>query len=466
MLYVIVVNVNNFMSLILFATPRSVSRSPVHFMFVDVRKCRDCKRHLRAGLFNLNSDRCFACIRKRNVVRKYKSFKSSVNNTFLVRHIPAGEDAIDPLQHLHSVDGEIRETLRRGVEIHTSCRWVLSSNVVFERTVEDISQETRFQFSSYEHILLRADEIPEQVESAVTQLLSLVQEMTERESNFIFKKIFSVTVRLARFHPIGGSSYIPTPEELANKMALVNVRNKDSRCFLYAIASAIHPAKTHTERPSKYEKFLSDFNIKGLKFPLTPEDISKFEDLNPEIAVTVLHYDADRVIVPLVHSSHIGRKHEVNLLLLAEECQSTVGNLRIAAAVRNYRYHYTWIKNPSRLLSSVTKHDGAVLVCFNCFRRFYSEDKFNRHRPDCLKHAPLRISFPSSAVRKPKRDEERLDVDDDDVDDDDDEIETLEEALGIDADVRVVEDNGKKPENILEFTQFKNTYKVPFVLYV
>src|SRR6267154_1614031 len=258
-------------------------------MFVDVRKCRDCKRHLRAGLFNLNSDRCFACIRKRNVVRKYKSFKSSVNNTFLVRHIPASEDAIDPLQHLQSVDGEIRETLRRGVEIHTSCRWVLSSNVVFERTVEDISQETRFQFSSYEHILLRADEIPEQVESAVTQLLSLVQEMGDRESNFVSKSVHSVTVRLACFHPIGGSSYIPTPKELYARKALVNVQNKDSRCFLYAIASAIHPAKINANRTNQYEKYLSEFNIKDLKFPLAPKDISKFEDLNPEMAVTVLH---------------------------------------------------------------------------------------------------------------------------------------------------------------------------------
>src|SRR6267154_6188004 len=202
------------MSLILFATPRPVSRSPVHFMFVDVLKCRDCKRHLRAGLFNLNSDRCFACIRKRNVVRKYKSFKSSVNNTFLVRHIPAGEDAIDPLQHLQSVDDEIRETLRRGVEVHSSCRWVLSASTVFEQTIEDISQETRFDFSSNEQILLRVDQIPEQVESAVSQLLSLVQEMTERESNFIFKKIFSVTVRFVIYNSIGGSSFIPTPKEM------------------------------------------------------------------------------------------------------------------------------------------------------------------------------------------------------------------------------------------------------------
>ena len=70
-----------------------------------------------------------------------------------------------------------------------------------------------------------------------------------------------------------------------------------------------------------------------------------------------------------------------------------------------------------------------------------------------MKHAAVRITFPSPVVRKSKREEET------------DELETLEEHIGIDADVRV-EDNGKKPENILEFKQFKNSYMVPFVLYV
>src|SRR6267154_2721818 len=287
---------------------------------LGARKCRSCKRHLRLGLFNLGSDRCFACVRKDRVLRKYKTFKTSVNNTFLVRHIPASGEAVDQLAHLHSADGEVRETLKRGIDVHTSCRWVLSVSTIFERTVEDVSQETRFDFNSNEQILLRMDQIPEQVESAVSHLLNSIHEMGQRESNFVFRRVRSVTVRLARFHPIGGSSYIPTPKELVNKMALVNVKNKDSRCFLYAVASAIYPAKDHVSSTYQYEKHLSKFNIKGLKFPLAPKDISKFEELNPDISVTVLHYDSDKVIVPLVHSSHIGRKHEVNLFLLSEEC--------------------------------------------------------------------------------------------------------------------------------------------------
>src|SRR6267154_230983 len=151
---------------------------------LDARKCRRCKRHLRLGLFNLGSDRCFACVRKDGVLRKYKSFRTSVNNTFLVRHIPASGEAVDPLAHLHSVDGEVRETLERGIDVHTSCRWVLSASTIFERTVEDVSQQTRFDFNSDEQILLRVDQISNQVESAVSQLLHLIHEMAERESNF------------------------------------------------------------------------------------------------------------------------------------------------------------------------------------------------------------------------------------------------------------------------------------------
>ena len=109
---------------------------------------------------------------------------------------------------------------------------------------------------------------------------------------------------------------------------------------MYAIASAAYSAKYHVSATYRYEKYLFKFNVGNLKFPLDPKDVSNFEELNPDIAVTVLHYDDDRVIVPLVHSTHLGRKHEVNLFLLPEECKTADGNLTVAAAIRNYRYHY------------------------------------------------------------------------------------------------------------------------------
>ena len=56
---------------------------------------------------------------------------------------------------------------------------------------------------------------------------------------------------IAIYNPIRGSSYIPTPQSLVKKMALVNVQNEDLNCFLYAILASLFPAERNTEIISK-----------------------------------------------------------------------------------------------------------------------------------------------------------------------------------------------------------------------
>lgn len=133
----------------------------------------------------------------------------SVNNTFISRRALAAVEAIDPITHFNSITVEFREMLQDCIELHSSFRWLLSASAVFERTVEDISQESKFDFYSREQVLLRVDQIDEQIESAISRLLTESQEMSERESNFVFKRVFSTTFRLARYNPIDASSYVP-----------------------------------------------------------------------------------------------------------------------------------------------------------------------------------------------------------------------------------------------------------------
>src|ERR1700759_1006133 len=102
-----------------------------------------------------------------------------------------------------------------------------------KKTIEENLQKTRFDFNSDEQVLLRPDEIVGQVEAAMNRLLALILEMSERESDFVFKRVHSTTVRLGRYNPVGGSSYIPTPRDLADKEAIINVQNKDSRWSPY-----------------------------------------------------------------------------------------------------------------------------------------------------------------------------------------------------------------------------------------
>ena len=48
-----------------------------------------------------------------------------------------------------------------------------------------------------------------------------------------------------------GSSYIPLPDHLAKKKALINLKNEDNECFKWAVTRALNPADKNVERIDK-----------------------------------------------------------------------------------------------------------------------------------------------------------------------------------------------------------------------
>ena len=59
--------------------------------------------------------------------------------------------------------------------------------------------------------------------------------------------------------------------------------------FLWAVLAHLHPAKTHSETPSKYLKYENELNVNGIKFPVTRDQINIFESKN-EISVNLFGY--------------------------------------------------------------------------------------------------------------------------------------------------------------------------------
>src|SRR5207248_5690327 len=182
---------------------------------LDTIRCAYCTRILRSGLFESGSSYCNTCVRKRGVINSLPRgmYKTSVNNTFITRRILADSGAVDPLPYFQSLTPEIRRSLVDGIALHSTFRWTLETVVIFERPVEGILTETRFEFRSNSAILLRHDEIDSQIDQAIDRLVALITDMEERESDFVFKRVFSTLIRIARYNPVGGSSYIKTPQK-------------------------------------------------------------------------------------------------------------------------------------------------------------------------------------------------------------------------------------------------------------
>ena len=121
-------------------------------------------------------------------------------------------------------------------------------------------------------------------------------------------------------------------------------------------------------------------------------------------------------------------------------------------------YHYTLIRSLSRLLHSRTNHGNKTFPCPYCLHRCYTQQHLDKHILDCSTHKECRISFPSNKIKGCKADGQEA-------------VETLDEHLGVDNDVRrglelaEAEKDGTLPDNILHFKNIKAMQKCPIVLY-
>jgi hypothetical protein len=104
--------------------------------------------------------------------------------------------------------------------------------------------------------------------------------------------VIELSLNVAKYQPLKGSSFIPLPIKLRAKYAIVNVQNSDQKCFQWAVlhVSALFPTVKHPQRVSKYAPFADKLDFTGIQFPVQMKDIDKFEKQN-NISVNVFGYE-------------------------------------------------------------------------------------------------------------------------------------------------------------------------------
>ena len=68
-------------------------------------------------------------------------------------------------------------------------------------------------------------------------------------SGWIIESIESQYINISTYKPLLGSSYIKLPTELDHpRKGLINIRNKDQKCFLWCYVRHINPKKDHQKK--------------------------------------------------------------------------------------------------------------------------------------------------------------------------------------------------------------------------
>ena len=265
-------------------------------------------------------------------VRESNSALRNFSRVYTIEGID-GYDAQSFLQNTRqNIMSVLRNNRRTKVKLIFKCNMERPSNLG-----ETVIAPT--DFHSNIEVNLDGTNEEELYDTMVERIIEKMATFQSMVSGWRLHSIIQLELHTVSFNPLRGETWIPLPTELANKKAIINVKNED-KCFLWCVLTALNP-KEHNSQiiDKKLKEKENTLNMEGIEYPVSLKDIDKFEKQNPNISVTVFGYNG-KSVYPLRNSNNIDREHKIRLMLIEQD------------GVK----HYCLVKNPSRLLSSQTSN--------------------------------------------------------------------------------------------------------------
>ena len=265
-------------------------------------------------------------------IEKEKSSLEGFANKYIVK----GQTDVTPFEFFKSKSTYLKEFLRNHRNIKV--RFVLvclmeqmgkSSDGKLILTVQD-----KAYFNSDTYINLESANVKEILSEVIRAILEKIIIYQQNGSGWYFKEVVHLEIHTVDYHPMRGSSYIPLPDWIMRKKAIVNIRNKDDKCFLWCVLRYLHPRDRNYFRLTDLKPKENSLNTKGIKFPVRVKDISKFEKLNPDLpGINVFSVNENKKFYPLRMAERNPQK-TIDLFLYDEDG----------------KYHYSLIKSFSKII--------------------------------------------------------------------------------------------------------------------
>ena len=88
-------------------------------------------------------------------------------------------------------------------------------------------------------------------DTMVERILEKIATFLATKSDVRFHSVIKFELHTFSYKPLRGETWIPLPKELADKKAIINMQNKDNKCFLWCVLRALNPKGGHPERLDK-----------------------------------------------------------------------------------------------------------------------------------------------------------------------------------------------------------------------
>ena len=225
---------------------------------------------------------------KEALIAKREALKAELNWNPEVRLI---EGAFGSAYSKHRIDGgpmdpdtffnKIRRSLIDLIRKETRGRSIRAQTSMWIRFRKD-EDLVELVFNSLMTNIYNLNNLDEIVLEMINNMKYQIENPALLNSRFIFDVVLYMDINIHQLNLTRGSSYPPLPDWLACKKAIINPKNEDRECFKWAViaASRLEEINNNPERISKLKRFEKDFDWSGIGFPVSFEDITKFEFRN------------------------------------------------------------------------------------------------------------------------------------------------------------------------------------------
>ena len=291
-------------------------------------------------------------------------------------------DGIERKGHILDVDTYFARTRKFLIDLlnkETTNRAVRSQATTWIRFVRDDVEQVSLAFNNRMMTVYSLNDKNEIVTAMIEHMAQQIENPALRNSKFVFNRVLHMDIDFHRLNLTRGSSYVPLPDWLMKKKAIINPKNSDMECFKWAVIAAMkwEEIGNNPERVSKLKRYEGEFDWSDTEFPVSFRDINKFER-NNEIGVNIQAVENKKIYI-----CRKGRDYNriVNLMLITD--------------VENpNKKHYVAVKSLSRLLSKQTsKRKEAQHFCTNCLNGFESEIIRDKHYEYCRSKDSVRVKM-------------------------------------------------------------------------
>ncbi|KAG8240274.1 hypothetical protein J437_LFUL018111 [Ladona fulva] len=269
----------------------------------------------------------------REIVEVESAINSRLKTFWIVSEEEEGQDVVS---FLNENRDELIDKVKEQVITINAIKFNLVLICKFKKGEND-EYDASFKTSNIRVLL--ADQIHEIVDKSFSKLLKEKSEFQAKGSGWVLSKVLGLELRINKYIPLRGSTYIELPARIKNIKAVINVNHSDLYCFKYAIWAK--NIGKDSQRVSKYNtrSFHEGYKWDCIEYPVDIKDIVKFERIN-NISINVFGLDEKNMVYPIkIVDSELDDHRD--LLYITNDKTS----------------HYCWIKDFEKLVrSQITKH--------------------------------------------------------------------------------------------------------------